>query len=101
VNVAVKALAMSGLILFSLLFCYLAYQETRFWPQASATRSVKTLEYVHERYQRSYFSAQGAHLLRRLHHEEAIVFIAMIACCAAVVYPKSKRRSRSQDRTWP
>jgi hypothetical protein len=89
-NLAVKALAVSGLVLFSLLFCYLAYQETGFWPRASGTRSVKTPEYVHERYQRSYFSAQDAHLLRRLHHEEAIVFIAMIACGAAVVYAKSK-----------
>jgi hypothetical protein len=94
-NVAVKALAVSGLILSSLLFCYLAYQETRFGPRASAMPSVKTPEYVHERYQRSYFSAQDAHLLRRLHHEEAIVFIAMIACWAAVLYPKSKRQSRS------
>jgi len=94
-NVAVKALALSGLILSSLVFCYLAYQETRFWPRASATRTVETPEYVHERYQRSYFSAQDAHLLRRLHHEEAIVFIAMIACWATVVYPKSKKRNRS------
>ena len=91
---AVKVPALIGLILFSLLFCYLAHEEIRFLPRASATRSVKTLEYVHERYQRSYFSTTDAHLLRRLHREEAIVFVALIACCAAVVYSKHKSRSQ-------
>jgi ABC-type Fe3+ transport system permease subunit len=35
--------------------------------------------------------------VKRLHHEEAIVFITMIACCAAVVYPKYKRRRVAQE----
>jgi hypothetical protein len=59
-SVVVKTLGVIGLILFSLLFCYLAYQETRFWPRAAATRNVRTPEYVHERFQPSYFSAQDA-----------------------------------------
>jgi len=92
--VVVKALGVIGLILFSLLFCYPADQETRFWPRAAATRSVRTPKYVHERYQPSYFSVQDAQLLRRLHKEEAVVLLGIAACWAAVAY--SKRKSRSQ-----
>jgi hypothetical protein len=87
---AAKVPAVIGLILFSLLFCYLAHEEIRFLPRASATRSVKTLEYVHERYQRSYFSTTDAHLLRRLHREEATVLLGIAACWAAVAYSKRK-----------
>ena len=90
----VKTLGVIGLILFCLLFCYLADQETRFWPRAAATRSIRAPEYVHERYQPSYFSPQDAQLLRRLHMEEAVVLLGIAACRTAVTY--SKRNSRSQ-----
>jgi hypothetical protein len=92
--VVVKTLGVIGLILFSLLFCYLAHQETRFWPRAATTRSVQTPEYVHERYQPSYFSPQGAQLVRRLHKEEAVVLLGIAARCAAVAYSKHKSRSQ-------
>jgi hypothetical protein len=90
----VKTVGVIGLILFCLLFCYLAEQETRFRPRAAATRSIRTPEYVHERYQPSYFSPQDAQLLRRLHKEDVVVLLGIAACCAAVAY--SKRKSRSQ-----
>jgi hypothetical protein len=93
-SVVVKTLGVIGLILFSLLFCYLAHQETKFWSRAAATRSVRTPEYVHERYQRSYFSTTDAHPLRHLHREEAIVLLGIAACWAAVAY--SKRKSGGQ-----
>jgi len=89
-----KALFIIGLVLFSLLFCYLAYQETSFWPRASATRTADMPEYVHERYQRSYFSIADAQKLRRLHNEEAIVLVAMVSCCVALAYSRCRPRKR-------
>ena len=89
-----KRLSIIGLIFFALLFCYLAYQETNFWPRASASRTADTPEYVHERYQRSYFSVGDAQKLRRLHNEQALVLLAIVAGCVGLAYPRSKSRKR-------
>lgn len=69
-----------GLISFALLFCYLAYQEGTICARASPARTVNTPEYVHERYQRSYFNAQDAQKLRRLHGEQVIALFGIIGC---------------------
>jgi hypothetical protein len=91
-TIMLKALCVTGLAVFSLLFCYLGYEESTVWPRASWTRSADTPEYVHERYQRSYFSLENAERMRRLHNEEAVVLLAFIACWVALARSRSKSR---------
>jgi hypothetical protein len=75
-----RTLSIAGLVLFSLLFCYLAYEESTIWPRASGIRTDDKPEYVHERYQRSYFSARDAEQLRQIHFAEAFALLAIASC---------------------
>jgi uncharacterized membrane protein len=85
-----KTLSIIGFVLFALLFCYLAYRESTVWPRGSWTRTTGAPEYVHERYQRSYFSVRDAQTLRRLHTEEAIALFGIVAGVVAAAYSSRK-----------
>ena len=78
-----RTFSIAGLVLFSLLFCYLAYEESTVCPRASGIRTDDKPEYVHERYQRSYFSARDAKQLREIHFEEAFTLLAVVSCYVA------------------
>ena len=78
-----KWVSVCGLALFALLLAYLAHEESTFWPRASWTRTSATPEYVHERYQRSYFAISDAQALRRLHNKEAIALIGIVTFAVA------------------
>ena len=89
-----KLLAVAALLVSSLLFGRLAYEERMFWPRASWTRTIAQPEYVHERYQRSYFSGADARALRRLHAEQAFALVGIVASVVALAYTTNHRRQR-------
>ena len=73
-----------------LAFGYLCYEETTIWPRGSPGRTAERPEYVHERFQRTYYSAQDAERLRRIHDEQALTFLAVIGCYVATM--RARRR---------
>jgi len=89
-----KTLSITGLVLSSLLFCYLGYEESTVWPRGSFVRRIDKPEYVHERYQRSYFSVQDAHRLRHVHNQQAVVLVVIVLCCVALARPRGKSRKQ-------
>lgn len=91
-TIMLKALLVTGLAVSSLLFCYLGYEESTVWPRASSIRSMDRPEYVHERYQRSYFTLEDAKRMRRLHNEQAVVFLAFVLCWVAFARSRKKYR---------
>ncbi|HME88127.1 MAG TPA: hypothetical protein VKE30_02825 [Chthoniobacterales bacterium] len=83
-STSVKSFSLCGLIFFCALLAYLFYHESSFWPRGSWAQTSETPEYVHERFQRSYFSGSDAKKLRRLHYQQAIVFLAVVTCAMAM-----------------
>jgi hypothetical protein len=88
----IRVIAFAGIVLFSVLLVFLISREAPLLARSSAVRTETTSEYVHERYQRSYFSASDAGELRRLHNEQAAIFIALVI--SVVAFAASRQRSR-------
>jgi hypothetical protein len=88
----VKLLFSSGALIFAALLVYFIYGETAFTSRGSWTRTTQTPEYIHERYQRSYFSASDAAALRKLHNQEGLALAGLVSCSVvtAVLLKKSR-----------
>jgi hypothetical protein len=90
-----RTLSIAALVSFSVLFCYLAYEESTIWPRASGVRTDDKPEYVHERYQRSYFSARDAKQLRQIHFAEAFALLAIASGYVAFRFSRRGPRKRT------
>jgi hypothetical protein len=91
----IRLASIVGLVASVLAFVYLCYRETAIWPRASPVRTAQNPEYVHERFQRSYYSARDAQALRTIHDEQAAALLAVIGCYIAVL--RARRRPAADD----
>lgn len=89
----IRLVATVGFAASIITFGYLCYQETAIWPRGSPVRTAQTPEYVHERFQRSYFSTQDAQALRTIHDEQAVALLAVIGCYIATLRARRKERA--------
>jgi hypothetical protein len=87
-----KMVSLVGIIVAVAAFCYFAVQETSIGRRASSIRTAETPAYVHERFQRSYFSSADAEHLRRLHHREAAAVVVLAV--SWTIFAHSKRRAQ-------
>jgi hypothetical protein len=84
-------LSLLGIVAAGLAFCYLAFDESTVWPRASAGPSAQTPEFVHERFQRSYFSLEDAAHLRLLHYEQGAALLVFAFSWATFAYSRRTR----------
>jgi len=87
----VKLASLFGTIFFAALLGCFFYQEGPFSARGSRIRTTATPVYVHERYQRSYFSISDAQKLRQLHYEQAIALLGTVGCAITLHYSKTKK----------
>lgn len=85
-----------SLVLFSLVFGLLLYQESTVTPRGSSIRTVDKGVHVHERFQNGYYTVGDADRLKNLHTKEALVLLGIVASWVAMTYSRRKIRSISQ-----
>lgn len=92
-----KMASLGCLMLSSLAFCYFEYEETDITPRASAVRTAQQPEYVHERFQKRYFSAADAQRLRQIHLSETSAFLAIVFSSVLYRYARQREHKRAGE----